>query len=45
MNQFAKGMLVVLVIFYIVSPLDLAPGPVDDAIVLLLGMAASKRID
>lgn len=45
MNQFAKGMLVVLIIFYIVSPLDLAPGPVDDAIVLLLGMAASKRID
>ena len=45
MNQFAKGMLVVLIIFYIASPLDLAPGPVDDAIVLLLGMAASKRID
>lgn len=40
MSDVGKGMLIVLVILYIVSPIDFAPGPVDDAIVLLLGMAA-----
>ena len=44
MSDVGKGMLIVLVILYIVSPIDFAPGPVDDAIVLLLGMAAEKPI-
>lgn len=44
MSDVGKGMLIVLVILYIVSPIDFAPGPVDDAIVLLLGMAAAKKI-
>ena len=43
MSDIGKGMLIVLVILYIVSPIDFAPGPVDDAIVLLLGLAATKK--
>ena len=45
MNEIGKGMLVILIILYIVSPIDFAPGPVDDAIALLLGLAAAKRLD
>ena len=40
MKEVMKGMLVVLVILYIVSPIDLCPGPIDDVLVLLLGVAA-----
>lgn len=44
MNGVAKGMLLALVFLYIVSPLDLCPGPIDDLIVLMVGIAAQKRI-
>ncbi len=40
MNGIAKGMLIVLAILYVVSPMDFAPGPVDDLIVMILGVAA-----
>lgn len=43
MSDVVKGMFIILAILYIVSPIDLAPGPVDDAIVLLMGLAAKKR--
>lgn len=42
MNEIAKGMIIVLVIIYIVSPIDLSPGPIDDLVVGLIGIAASK---
>ncbi|MGI6117097.1 MAG: hypothetical protein ACOYBC_01780 [Bilifractor sp.] len=42
MKKFVGGMLVVLVILYIVLP-DVVPGPVDDIIVALLGVAANRR--
>ena len=32
----------VLVIVYIVSPLDACPGPIDDILILLLGLASQK---
>ncbi len=35
MSSVLKGMLVVLLIIYVVSPVDLCPGPVDDIILLL----------
>ena len=41
-SSIVKGMLIVIVILYIISPVDLMPGLVDDAIVLLLGTAAHK---
>ncbi|MCR5112244.1 MAG: hypothetical protein K6B38_15280 [Ruminococcus sp.] len=43
MSDVGKGMLMILVIMYILSPVDLAPGPVDDLLVLLIGMASTKR--
>ncbi len=45
MNNVMKGMILVLVILYIVSPLDVCPGPLDDFIVLLIGIAAQKGIE
>ena len=44
MNGVAKGMLLAFAFLFIVSPLDLCPGPIDDLIVLLAGIAAQKRI-
>lgn len=35
MNGVLKGMLLVLLIIYFISPVDLCPGPVDDIILLL----------
>lgn len=42
MNGVMKGMILVLMILYIVSPVDACPGPIDDIIVLLIGLAATK---
>ncbi|MDD6824975.1 MAG: hypothetical protein PUE12_02470 [Oscillospiraceae bacterium] len=42
MSGFAKGMMFILVLLYVVSPVDLCPGPIDDLIVLLISAAASK---
>ena len=44
MNNVMKGMILVLVILYVLSPIDGCPGPVDDLIVVLLGMAANKHL-
>lgn len=43
-NSVLKGMILVVVILYIVSPIDACPGPIDDIIVLLLGLAARKGV-
>ena len=42
MNGVMKGMILVLRFLYIVSPIDACPGPIDDIIVLLIGLAATK---
>lgn len=39
MNGVLKGILIALLVVYIVSPIDLFPGPVDDIILLLLSVA------
>lgn len=44
MNDFLKGALMVMVILYVVSPLDACPGPFDDLLVVLLGFAAKKKL-
>ena len=44
MNNIMKGFVLAAVILYMVSPIDVAPGPIDDMIVLVLGLAARKRI-
>lgn len=43
MNNVMKGIIILAVIIYIVSPIDIAPGPIDDILVLLMGIAASKK--
>lgn len=44
MDDVKKGMLIILLLLYIISPIDVCPGsPVDDIIVLLLGVAANKN--
>ena len=44
MDEILKGMLIVLVIIYVITPVDFVPGPIDDILVVLLGLAAQKRI-
>ena len=44
MNGVMKGMILVLMILYVVSLIDACPGPIDDLIVLFIGLAAQKRI-
>lgn len=43
-SNFLKTLVIVVVILYIVSPIDACPGPVDDIIVAVLGIAARKRL-
>lgn len=45
MNDVAKGMMIILMILYVVSPIDACPGPIDDLIVILIGIAATKGRD
>ena len=45
MNGVMKGLVVMAVLMYIISPLDFAPGPIDDIIVLLCGLASQKRLE
>jgi uncharacterized membrane protein YkvA (DUF1232 family) len=44
MNDFMKALVLVVVLLYIVSPIDALPGPVDDVIVAMLGIAARKKL-
>lgn len=44
MNNLLKGVLLVLTLLYVVSPADCLPGPIDDAIVILLNIAANKKL-
>lgn len=44
MSDVAKGMILVLMILYLLSPIDACPGLIDDLIVLVIGMAARRRI-
>lgn len=45
MSDIGKGMILVLMILYIVSPVDACPGPIDDLIVLFIGLAARKGMN
>lgn len=44
MNNLVKALILVGIALYVVSPIDLLPGPIDDAIVILLGLASRKRV-
>lgn len=45
MSGMGKGMILILMILYIISPIDACPGPIDDLIVLLIGLEAHKRMN
>lgn len=40
-----KVLVLIFVILYVVSPLDGCPGPIDDLIVIIMGIAAKKRLN
>ncbi|MBQ4511545.1 MAG: hypothetical protein II969_01025 [Anaerolineaceae bacterium] len=42
-NGFVKVMLFALLAIYIISPVDLAPGPIDDLLLVLLSVALNTR--
>lgn len=44
MNGVMKGILIAVVLLYIVSPVDLCPGPIDDIIVFLVALASHKGV-
>ena len=43
-DDFVKALVLVAVIVYILSPIDGLPGPVDDLIIAVMGVAASRRL-
>ncbi len=44
MHGVIKGMLLVLLIAYVVSPVDFCPGPIDDLIMCLVYAVSSKAL-
>ena len=42
-NGVLKGMLLALLVIYVISPLDLAPGALDDLLLILLTAASNTR--
>lgn len=44
MNRLTKVLILVAMMIYVVSPIDACPGPIDDLIVVLLSMAAQRKM-
>ena len=44
-NNGMKGLLLVLMILYVLSPIDACPGPIDDVIVVIMGLAMRRDGD
>ncbi len=45
MNDVTKGIIIILMVLYILSPVDVCPGPIDDLVVFFLCMAANSGIN
>lgn len=45
MNRLFKLAMLVAIGAYVISPADAIPGPVDDLIIMLLGLAANKKFN
>ena len=43
MEKLTKWLIISVLALYVISPVDLAPGPVDDAIAILMYMIAARR--
>ncbi len=44
MEGMKKFLLFVVVFVYILSPIDLCPGPIDDVIVAILGLSKCRQL-
>lgn len=44
MKDLYKILMIGLIVMYVVSPMDASPGPIDDVIVMLLGMAVRHKL-
>lgn len=44
MDDFMKSLILVFMILYLVSPIDGCPELLDDAIVILIGMAIRRQL-
>ena len=42
MSRLVKLLIAFGIFVYVVSPVDLVPGPIDDVILILLGIAGTK---
>lgn len=45
MSKLMKLAMLVAIGAYVISPADAIPGPVDDLIIMLLGLAANKKLN
>ena len=45
MNDFVRILLCVVIIVYVLSPIDCIPGPLDDILVILLGYVANRKVE
>ncbi len=43
MEKLTKWLIIGALALYVISPADLAPGPIDDAIAILIYMIAARR--
>lgn len=43
-SQFLITLILIAVVIYIISPLDLVPGPIDDVILAIVTLFARKRL-
>ena len=44
MDDFMRAAILIFMVFYLVSPIDACPGPIDDAVVILIGMALRRQL-
>ena len=44
MDDFMRAAILIFMVLYLVSPIDACPGPIDDAVVILIGMALRKQL-
>ena len=45
MSRLMKLAMIIAIGAYVISPADAIPGPVDDLIIMLLGLAANKKLN
>jgi uncharacterized membrane protein YkvA (DUF1232 family) len=44
MRTILKILIILITLVYIISPIDGVPGPIDDVIVALIGIAGARKI-